>query len=82
MNISEVSRYFPRARFGEIGELRPINDGLSGVRVFAATTESGEYVLRIGPARESERWARQLVVQQLAAANQIAPRIELLEDVP
>jgi len=80
MNISEVSRYFPRARFGEIGELRPINDGLSGARVFAATTESGEYVLRIGPARESERWARQLVVQQLAAANQIAPRIELIDE--
>jgi Ser/Thr protein kinase RdoA (MazF antagonist) len=60
--------------------VRAISDGLSGAHVFAVTTGSGEYVLRVVPAGESERWARQLAIHKLAAEHAIAPRLELIDD--
>ena len=65
--------HLPTERFGSVRELTPLNDGLSGATVYAATTDRGEYVVRVLPPHEAESWPRQRTMLRLAAEQGIAP---------
>ena len=71
--------FFPAARFGDVRDVRRISVGLSGASVYAVTTSTGEFVLRVqGEARSA--WANSVAMHRLAAHHGIAPSLEFVDD--
>ena len=76
-----LQRFFPSERFGELTSVTPIRLGLSGAGVYAATTEAGEYVLRLqGRGTDDSFWAQHLLILRRAAEMEVAPRIVHVDD--
>lgn len=75
----DLHAFLPTAQFGAVKEITPITTGLSGSSVYAVTTATGEYVLRRHGGDRSV-WDNALAVQQLAAAQGIAPRVVHFDD--
>jgi aminoglycoside phosphotransferase (APT) family kinase protein len=79
MNVHEVAALLP-PRFGGVRSVEAIQVGLSGAEVHGVSTDSGDYVLRITPIFDRERWARELVVRRLTSDAGIAPALEWVDD--
>ena len=79
MNVHEVTALLP-PRFGPVRSVETIQVGLSGAEVHGVSTDSGDYVLRIAPIFDRERWAHELVVRRLTSDAGIAPALEWVDD--
>lgn len=74
MDPDSLRRYFPTDHFGMVRAAAPIRDGLSGASVYAVTTDTGEFILRIRGV-ENEAFARILAAEPVAAQHGLAPAI-------
>lgn len=71
--------FFPIDRFGSIKAVVPISVGLSGAGVFAVTTDTGEYFLRLNAAGRTG-FGEMLVALRLAAEEGIAPKVVFADE--
>ncbi len=65
---------FPADRLGQITAVTPITIGMSGAKVFAVDTASGQYVLRIHQGEPAD-WHRSVALYRLAADAGVAPAL-------
>ncbi len=71
--------FFPAERFGAVKMVTPVSDGLSGAGVFAVTTETGAFFLRLNaPGRVG--FGEMLVALRLAAEEGIAPKVVFADE--
>ena len=76
-----LQRFLPAGVVGEIRTLTPIRLGLSGAGVYAVTTETGEYVLRIqGLGADDSFWTQHLLILRRAAAIEVAPPVVYVDE--
>jgi aminoglycoside phosphotransferase (APT) family kinase protein len=75
-----LQRFLPADKLGEIRTITPIRLGLSGAGVYAVTTETGEYVLRLqGQGANDSFWTQHLLILRRAAAMQVAPPVAYVD---
>jgi len=68
--------FFTAAGLGDIHQVASMTMGLSGADVYAATTERGEFILRLNvTTRNSDTFIQALLGQRLAAEQGLAPKI-------
>jgi len=71
-----LQHFLPVAILGEINTLTPIRQGLSGAGVYAVTTDTGEYVLRLqGQRVDDSFWKQHILILSRAAEMEVAPRV-------
>jgi aminoglycoside phosphotransferase (APT) family kinase protein len=66
--------FFPTDRFGEVGDVVVLTQGLSGAAVYSVATAEGEFVLRVQPG-DRATWSGAVRMQRRAAERGIAPAI-------
>lgn len=76
-----LQRFLPAEQLGEVTSITPIRLGLSGAGVYAVTTESGEYVLRLqARGADDSFWTQHMLILRRAAATGVAPRVVHVDD--
>ena len=72
----EIDTLLPSEIFGAVSEITPIRLGLSGAGLYAASTDRGEYVLRVTDSATPEStWEQRLTIWRRAAEVEVAPAI-------
>ena len=79
MNVHDVAAMLP-PRFGQVRSVEEIQVGLSGAEVHGVSTDAGDYVLRIVPILDHDRWTRELFVRRLTSDAGIAPALEWVDE--
>ncbi len=69
-----LDQFFPREQFGALLAAVPLTMGQSGASVYSATTETGDYILRIHGGNYGP-WEQVSTMQALASDHGIAPRL-------
>lgn len=76
-----LERFLPADRLGEIRGITTIRLGLSGASVYAVTTETGEYVLRLQSlGTDDSFWTQHLLILRRAAAMEVAPPVAHIDE--
>lgn len=71
-----IAHLLPESRVGRVSGVRPLSLGLSGVDVYAVSSERGELVLRVSPDRgDGSHWHQQLTILRRAAERGVAPAV-------
>jgi aminoglycoside phosphotransferase (APT) family kinase protein len=74
----DAQPYFPREQFGSVGKVEPITMGMSGAGVYAVTTTTGSYVLRIhakNSPQDAAAWRVEMAKAAMAAEAGVAPAL-------
>ena len=77
--MDELYRLLPAATFGEVRSATPIQVGLSGAAVYSASTELGEFVLRLFRGAR-EQWQHSVAMQRRFAAHGLSPAIVSVDE--
>ena len=78
MSDIDPKSFFPAQPFGDVSEVKPLTDGLSGDAVYAVETQAGGFVLRLFK-RERKHWEQGVIMQALAAERGVAPELVLVD---